>query len=121
MSSTSATQQHRFWITSSFLAPIVSLGISGAQAQQAHPGREREVRRGQPAGDLVDGGLPLLQGQQAAGQLAHQDHLDLVLRQAFASSGGPGGWTSSKRRSARCPAASPGHEDEDRGDAEDRE
>ena len=35
MSSTSATQQHRFWLTSSFLAPIVSLGISGAQAQQA--------------------------------------------------------------------------------------
>ena len=34
MSSTSATRQRRFWLTSSFLVPIVSLGISGAQAQQ---------------------------------------------------------------------------------------
>ena len=34
MSSTSATRQRRFWLTTSFLAPIVSLGISGAQAQQ---------------------------------------------------------------------------------------
>ena len=33
MSSTTATRQHRFWLASSFLAPIVSLGISGAQAQ----------------------------------------------------------------------------------------
>jgi iron complex outermembrane receptor protein len=34
MSSTSATRQRRFWLASSFLVPIVSLGISGAQAQQ---------------------------------------------------------------------------------------
>ena len=34
MSSTSATRQRRFWLTTSFLVPIVSLGISGAQAQQ---------------------------------------------------------------------------------------
>ena len=34
MSSTSATRQRRFWLTTSFLIPIVSLGISGAQAQQ---------------------------------------------------------------------------------------
>ena len=35
MSSTiTATRQRRFWLTSSFLVPIVSLGISGAQAQQ---------------------------------------------------------------------------------------
>ena len=33
MSSTSATRQRRFWLTTSFLAPIVSLGMSGAQAQ----------------------------------------------------------------------------------------
>src|SRR5829696_2583527 len=33
MSSTPATRQRRFWLTSSFLVPIVSLGISGAQAQ----------------------------------------------------------------------------------------
>src|SRR5512132_2625080 len=30
-----ATRQRRFWLASSFLVPIVSLGISGAQAQQA--------------------------------------------------------------------------------------
>jgi iron complex outermembrane receptor protein len=35
MSFTPATRQRRFWLTSSFLIPIVSLGISGAQAQQA--------------------------------------------------------------------------------------
>src|SRR5215217_4940091 len=35
MSSTPATRQRRFWLTSTFLIPIVSLGISGAQAQQA--------------------------------------------------------------------------------------
>ena len=35
MSSTPATRQRRFWLASSFLVPIVSLGISGAQAQQA--------------------------------------------------------------------------------------
>src|SRR5258705_8395906 len=35
MSPTPATRQRRFWHTSSFLVPIVSLGISGAQAQQA--------------------------------------------------------------------------------------
>src|SRR5947208_9793735 len=35
MPSTSATRQRRFWLTSTFLIPIVSLGISGAQAQQA--------------------------------------------------------------------------------------
>ena len=35
MSSINATRQRRFWLASSFLAPIVSLGISGAQAQQA--------------------------------------------------------------------------------------
>ena len=35
MSSTTATRQRRFWLASSFLIPIVSLGISGAQAQQA--------------------------------------------------------------------------------------
>src|SRR6266446_5394928 len=35
MSPTTATRQRRFWYTSSFLVPIVSLGISGAQAQQA--------------------------------------------------------------------------------------
>jgi iron complex outermembrane receptor protein len=29
-----ATRQRRFWLTSSFLVPIISLGISGAQAQQ---------------------------------------------------------------------------------------
>jgi iron complex outermembrane recepter protein len=34
MSSTTATRQRRFWRTSSFLVPIVSFGISGAQAQQ---------------------------------------------------------------------------------------
>jgi iron complex outermembrane recepter protein len=34
MSSTTATRQRRFWLTSSFLVPFVSLGISGAQAQQ---------------------------------------------------------------------------------------
>jgi len=34
MPSTSATRQRRFWLTTSFLVPIVSLGISGAQAQQ---------------------------------------------------------------------------------------
>jgi iron complex outermembrane recepter protein len=33
MSSTTATRQRRFWLTSTFLIPIVSLGISGAQAQ----------------------------------------------------------------------------------------
>ncbi len=35
MSSTPATRQRRFWLASSFLVPIVSLGMSGAQAQQA--------------------------------------------------------------------------------------
>lgn len=35
MSSHIATRQRRFWLASSFLAPIVSLGISSAQAQQA--------------------------------------------------------------------------------------
>jgi iron complex outermembrane receptor protein len=35
MSSTTATRQRRFWLASSFLIPIVSLGVSGAQAQQA--------------------------------------------------------------------------------------
>jgi iron complex outermembrane receptor protein len=35
MSSTPATRQRRFWLTSTFLIPIVSFGISGAQAQQA--------------------------------------------------------------------------------------
>ena len=34
MSSTPATRQRRFWLASSFLIPIVSLSISGAQAQQ---------------------------------------------------------------------------------------
>ncbi|NOJ50644.1 TonB-dependent receptor [Bradyrhizobium archetypum] len=34
MSSITATRQRRFWLASSFLIPIVSLGISGAQAQQ---------------------------------------------------------------------------------------
>ena len=34
MSSITATRQRRFWLASSFLVPIVSLGISGAQAQQ---------------------------------------------------------------------------------------
>jgi iron complex outermembrane receptor protein len=34
MSSITATRQRRFWLASSFLAPIVSLGISGAEAQQ---------------------------------------------------------------------------------------
>jgi iron complex outermembrane receptor protein len=34
MSSTTAARQRRFWLTSSFLVPFVSLGISGAQAQQ---------------------------------------------------------------------------------------
>jgi len=34
MSSTSATRQRRFRLASSFLIPIVSLGVSGAQAQQ---------------------------------------------------------------------------------------
>src|SRR2546429_8084158 len=33
MSSITATRQRRFWLTSTFLIPIVSLGISGAQAQ----------------------------------------------------------------------------------------
>src|SRR5215207_8060212 len=33
MSSTPATRQRRFWLTSTFLMPIVSLGISSAQAQ----------------------------------------------------------------------------------------
>src|SRR5437773_44168 len=37
MPSTSATRQRRFWLTSAFLIPIVSLGISGAQAQQTPP------------------------------------------------------------------------------------
>src|SRR5438874_2091278 len=37
MPSTSATRQRRFWLTSTFLIPIVSLGISGAQAQQTPP------------------------------------------------------------------------------------
>src|SRR5437660_3105249 len=37
MPSTSATRQRRFWLTSTFLIPFVSLGISGAQAQQAPP------------------------------------------------------------------------------------
>src|SRR5205809_8097782 len=37
MSSTIATRQRRFWLTSSFLVPIVSLGISAAQAQQTPP------------------------------------------------------------------------------------
>ena len=37
MSSTPATRQRRFWLASTFLIPIVSLGISGAQAQQAPP------------------------------------------------------------------------------------
>jgi iron complex outermembrane receptor protein len=35
MSSTTAMRQHRFWLASSFLAPIVSFGISAAEAQQA--------------------------------------------------------------------------------------
>src|SRR2546430_7109266 len=35
MSSTTATRQRRFWLASTFLIPIVSLGMSGAQAQQA--------------------------------------------------------------------------------------
>jgi iron complex outermembrane receptor protein len=35
MSSTTATRQRRFWLASSFLIPIVSFGVSGAQAQQA--------------------------------------------------------------------------------------
>ena len=35
MPSTTATRQRRFWLASSFLVPIVSLGVSGAQAQQA--------------------------------------------------------------------------------------
>src|SRR6266498_3108842 len=35
MSSTIATRQRRFWLASSFLIPVASLGISGAQAQQA--------------------------------------------------------------------------------------
>jgi iron complex outermembrane recepter protein len=35
MSSTPATRQRRFWLASSFLVPILSLGISAAQAQQA--------------------------------------------------------------------------------------
>jgi len=34
MSSTTATRQRRFWLASSFLVPIVSLGISAAHAQQ---------------------------------------------------------------------------------------
>src|SRR5918994_4927791 len=34
MSSTSATRQRRFWFASSFLITTVSLGISGAEAQQ---------------------------------------------------------------------------------------
>jgi iron complex outermembrane receptor protein len=34
MSSTPATRQRRFWLASSFLIPIASLGMSGAQAQQ---------------------------------------------------------------------------------------
>ena len=34
MFSTPATRQRRFWLASSFLIPIVSLSISGAQAQQ---------------------------------------------------------------------------------------
>src|SRR5439155_524414 len=37
MPSTSATRQRRFWLTSTFLIPIVSLGISGAHAQQTPP------------------------------------------------------------------------------------
>src|SRR5436309_15632446 len=37
MSSTSATRQRRFSLTTSFLIPIVSLGVSGAQAQQTPP------------------------------------------------------------------------------------
>src|SRR5438552_7609918 len=35
MSSTIATRQRRYWLASSFLVPIVALGITGAQAQQA--------------------------------------------------------------------------------------
>jgi iron complex outermembrane receptor protein len=35
MSSNIATRQRRFWLTTSFLVPVVSLGISGALAQQA--------------------------------------------------------------------------------------
>ena len=35
MSSNTAMRHRRFWLASSFLVPIVSLGISGAQAQQA--------------------------------------------------------------------------------------
>jgi iron complex outermembrane receptor protein len=35
MSSSIATRQRRFWLASSFLVPILSLGMSGAQAQQA--------------------------------------------------------------------------------------
>jgi len=35
MSSSIATRQRRFWLTTSFLVPIVSLGLSGALAQQA--------------------------------------------------------------------------------------
>jgi iron complex outermembrane receptor protein len=34
MSFTTATRQRRFWLASSFLVPIVSLGISSAEAQQ---------------------------------------------------------------------------------------
>ncbi|MEH2494650.1 iron complex outermembrane receptor protein [Bradyrhizobium sp. AZCC 1678] len=34
MSSTIATRQRRYWLASSFLIPVASLGISGAQAQQ---------------------------------------------------------------------------------------
>ncbi len=35
MSSTIATRQRRYWLASSFLVPIVALGITGAQAQLA--------------------------------------------------------------------------------------
>ena len=35
MSSTTPMRQRRFWLASSFLAPIVSFGISAAEAQQA--------------------------------------------------------------------------------------
>src|SRR3954452_3665209 len=37
MSSTPATRQRRFWLTSTFLIPVVSFGISGALAQTPPP------------------------------------------------------------------------------------
>jgi iron complex outermembrane receptor protein len=37
MSSTTATRQRRYWLASTFLIPIVSLGISGGQAQTPPP------------------------------------------------------------------------------------